>query len=79
MNKMIQRLVLTSFAILFTANGRVSAQARPSLRDFISAPIPTELVSARKVDRVAWLAYDKGIRNVYTALAPKFQPALVTP
>jgi dipeptidyl aminopeptidase/acylaminoacyl peptidase len=57
----------------------VNAQEKPTIRDFISAPIPTALVSARRVDRIAWLAYDKGIRNVYTASGPAFRPRQVTP
>ena len=46
------------------------AQARSSVAPYIAPAFPEELVAARKVDRVAWLAYDHGQRNVYTAAAP---------
>jgi len=35
-------------------------------------------VSARKADRIAWMAYDRGMRNVYTAAAPGFTAQRVT-
>lgn len=54
------------------------AQEKPAIEQFLSAAYPFDLVSARKVDRVAWLAYDQGKRNVYTAAAPAFRPVRVT-
>src|SRR5258706_8362017 len=39
---------------------------------------PTEVVSAKKADRIAWTAYEHGRRNVYTASAPQFQAVRVT-
>ena len=56
----------------------LSAQEKPTIEQFLSAGYPFDLVSARKVDRVAWLAYDQGKRNVYTAAAPAFRPVRVT-
>ena len=58
---------------------QISAPQGPTIRQFISPAIPTEIASAKKVDRIAWLAYDEGIRNVYTAAAPNFKPKVVTP
>jgi dipeptidyl aminopeptidase/acylaminoacyl peptidase len=54
------------------------AQVRPTIEQFMGAASPLELVSARKADRVAWITYDKGLRNVYTAAAPSFTPVRLT-
>jgi dipeptidyl aminopeptidase/acylaminoacyl peptidase len=48
------------------------------MAQFMSAAFPMELVAARKADRIAWIANDKGLRNVYTAVAPGFRPVRVT-
>ena len=54
------------------------AQSTPTIAQFMSAAFPLELVSARKADRIAWIAHDKGRRNVYTAVPPGFHPVRVT-
>jgi hypothetical protein len=48
------------------------------VEQFMSPASPLELVSARKADRVAWTTYEKGMRNVYTAAAPRFTPMRLT-
>jgi len=53
--------------------------AHPSMAQFMSFAFPEELVTAKKTDRIAWVANDKGLRNVYTAAAPLFKPIRVTP
>jgi len=47
--------------------------AAPTIDQFLSPAYPLQIVSARKADRIAWLAYERGRRNVYTAAAPGFQ------
>ena len=44
----------------------------------MSPASPLEVTSARKADRVAWMTYDRGLRNVYTAGAPDFRPVRLT-
>src|SRR5439155_17389603 len=39
---------------------------------------PLAITSARKADRVAWVTYERGMRNIYTAAAPSFKPARLT-
>ncbi|MCJ7630047.1 MAG: hypothetical protein MUO50_16860, partial [Longimicrobiales bacterium] len=66
-------------ALLF--NLLFSAQAAPqgfSFEDILSPPYPSEMVSARSVDRVAWISVERGRRNVYTAAAPDFEPVRLT-
>ena len=54
------------------------AQSKPTIEQFLSPAYPSELVSAKKADRVAWIAYDRGLRNIYTAAAPDFKPVRLT-
>ncbi len=61
-----------------TATMTASAQTKPTVEQFLSPASPLMLASAHKADRVAWMAYDRGMRNVYTAAAPSFAPVRVT-
>src|ERR1051325_1554091 len=54
------------------------AQAKPTIAQFLSPAYPSSLVTAKKTDRIAWVAYEKGMRNVYTAAAPDFTPVRLT-
>src|SRR5437763_16167544 len=60
------------------ASAPAGAQARPTIEQFLSPGYPSELVSAKKADRIAWLAYDRGRRNVYFAAAPDFKTVRLT-
>ena len=55
-----------------------AAQSKPTIDQFMSPGFPSELVSARKADRIAWLAEERGRRNVFTAAAPAWQPVRLT-
>ena len=65
-------------AALLTFAPRSSAQHLPKIAQYLKPGLPIELVSAAKADRVAWLAYEEGKRNVFTAAAPDFKPVRVT-
>lgn len=69
---------LVGAAVVVWAGASGATQTRPSAADFISAPYPFDLVSAQKTDRLAWITYDQGKRNVYTAVAPAFTPVRLT-
>src|SRR5687768_15661380 len=56
----------------------LSSQAKPTIEQFLSPASPLEVTSAKKSDRVAWMTYDRGLRNVYTAAAPDFRPVRLT-
>ena len=66
--------------ILFAMVGATSlgAQSRPTIDQFLKPGFPENLVSAKKVDRIAWLSNERGLRNVYTAVAPNFVPVRLT-
>ena len=55
------------------------AQAqRFSIEDVLSPGYPVQLVAAKAADRIAWIEYEEGRRNVYTAAAPGFEPVRLT-
>ncbi len=76
---MLRRLT-SAFAIVtaLVAATALPAQKVPTIEPFMSPASPLTLVSARKADRIAWMVYDRGLRNVYTAAAPDFKPVRLT-
>ncbi|MBZ5496353.1 MAG: prolyl oligopeptidase family serine peptidase [Acidobacteriia bacterium] len=71
-------VLMAAMALAFGAIQPVAAQKKPTIDQFMCPAYPFGLVSAAKVDRLAWLAYDQGKRNVYTAVAPAFRPVRLT-
>lgn len=57
---------------------RAEAQSKPTIEQFMSPASPLGLVAAKKADRLAWMVYDRGMRNVYSAAAPDFRPVRLT-
>src|SRR3954462_3116634 len=55
-----------------------AAAPPPTIEQFLAPGTPIEIVSAKKADRIAWTAYEHGLRNVYTAAAPGFAPVRLT-
>lgn len=51
---------------------------KATIEQFLSPASPLTLASAKKADRIAWMVYDRGLRNVYTAAAPDFRAVRVT-
>lgn len=72
------RVAATAAALLLPVPGIVMGQNVPSIAPFLSPASPLTLASARKVDRLAWMTYDRGMRNVYTAAAPDFRVVMLT-
>ena len=68
------KLRLLIYFLLLTA----AAQAASfTLEQVLSSPFPTSLVSSPS-GRIAWATATKGVRNVWVADAPKFEPHQVT-
>ena len=65
-------------ATILVFASRVPAQTAGSVAPFLSPGFPSDLVAAKKADRIAWLVYERGMRNVYTAAAPDFKPVRLT-
>src|SRR5258708_33781739 len=71
--------VIAHFAVLaLLAAVPSAAQTRPTIGQFLGPGFPSDLVSARKADRIAWIVYERGLRNIYTAAAPDFRPKRLT-
>src|SRR5215510_643352 len=68
------------FCLSLVAATLSSAQSptHPTIDQFFSAGFPSELVSAKRTDRVAWLGWERGKRNAYAAGAPAFAPQRLT-
>ena len=56
----------------------LAAQTAYTIQDVLSPGFPYALVSAKGADRIAWLEYERGLRNVYTATPPNFVPVRLT-
>ena len=52
--------------------------ALPAYQRFLSPASPLELAAAKKADRLAWVAFEEGKRNAYTAAAPLYAPVRLT-
>ena len=55
-----------------------AAQRAYSIEDVLSPAFPYSLVSATGADRIAWLEYERGMRNAYTATPPEYTPTRLT-
>jgi dipeptidyl aminopeptidase/acylaminoacyl peptidase len=62
----------------FAGPARTAAQSGATIADILSPGFPYALVSADGTDRIAWAEFERGMRNVYTATAPAFQPVRLT-
>jgi len=65
-------------AATLPAVGIAQPAAVPSIAPWMSPASPLELVSAKKADRLAFVVYEHGLRNVYTAAAPDFRARRLT-
>lgn len=80
---MLRPLAVASVTAVLAVTSALSAQSgksptAPSIAQFMSPASPLMLASAQKSDRIAWMAYDRGMRNVYTAAAPDFKAVRLT-
>ena len=57
---------------------RTDMKTGTKFEPYFDVASPLSLEAARKADRVAWLTYEKGMRNVYTAAAPAWKPVKLT-
>jgi dipeptidyl-peptidase-4 len=70
--------LLVCLVIFFGFADQISADGNFTLEQILSPPYPWSLVSAKNADRIAWVFYSKGERNVWTAAAPEFKPINLT-
>jgi dipeptidyl-peptidase-4 len=67
-----------SLAIAYVPSLDAQGAGKPTVEQFLSPASPLEITTARKADRIAWITYERGMRNVYTAAAPSFRPVRLT-
>ena len=68
-------VVVLAPVVLFS---QAPVKAKPTIAQFLKPGLPIELVSAKSVDRIAWISYEAGLRNVFTAVGPAFTPVRLT-
>ena len=61
----------------------ITAQAQPAAQTFtmeqvLDYPYPSNLVSSPNGEVIAWVLDQRGVRNIWVAFGPNFQPKLVT-
>ncbi len=71
-------VLLAFLALLVVAPVPLSAQERFTIPEILSPAFPSNLVSAKAANRIAWIEYERGMRNVYTAVPPDFRPVRLT-
>ena len=70
-------MLLPVLALAALTTSPAQAQ-RFSIEDVLSPGYPVQLVAANDADRIAWIEYEEGRRNVFTAAAPDFDPVRLT-
>jgi dipeptidyl aminopeptidase/acylaminoacyl peptidase len=75
----LSAILAAGVAVALLPAPRAAARADVApIRDYLSPAYPSDLESAKRVERLAWIAYDEGKRNVYTAVAPAWRPVRLT-
>ncbi len=69
---------LVAAIVILLAASFASAQKSFTIEQILSYAHPSNLISAKKADRIAWCEAERGLRNVYTAAAPSFKPVRLT-
>jgi dipeptidyl-peptidase-4 len=71
-------IILVALVVLLPRGGSTAGPSAPTIEEFLRPGTPTEVVAAKKAERIAWTAYEHGLRNVYTAAGPAFTPVKLT-
>jgi dipeptidyl-peptidase-4 len=74
----LQTAGLGVLLVLLLSASFASAQNSFTIEQILSYALPSNLVSAKKADRIAWCEAERGMRSVYTAVAPSFKPVRIT-
>jgi dipeptidyl-peptidase-4 len=65
-------------ACLVPAAGLSAQRPAYTIEQFLSPASPLEVSAARKADRIAWVSYENGLRNIYVASAPAYRATRIT-
>lgn len=78
MRRLVPCCVLLVVMGLWYPVAPAAQQAGPSAADFVSPAYPFDLQAASRAERLVWISYDEGKRNVFTAAGPNFSPVRLT-
>ena len=76
--KRVVAVVAISIVAVVPRGTSTAGPSSPTIDQFLMPGTPIEVVAAKKAERIAWTAYEHGLRNVYTAAAPAFAPVRLT-
>ena len=76
--KRVVAVLALSLVAVSPRGASTAGPSSPTIEQFLMPGTPTEVVAAKKAERIAWTAYEHGLRNVYTAAAPAFAPVRLT-
>ncbi len=71
-------LLVTAALIATTTRGLNAQDNRVTIDALIGPAFPLDLVAAKAADRIAWIEYERGVRNVFTAAGPDYARVRVT-
>ena len=71
-------IAVLGFVAMMTLCADLSAQRRFTIEQILNPGFPSELIAAKKADRIAWIGNERGMRNVYTASLPDFKAVRLT-
>lgn len=71
---------ILALVLVFTASAfpRHSSSGKFSIEQIMSYPFPSELTASRAGSRIAWVLNERGVRNIWVAEGPQFQPRQLT-
>lgn len=75
---MLHRSFTLVLLVLLAAARAPAAENSFTLPEVMSYPFPAELVAAEDSPALAWVLNERGVRNIWVATAPEFQPRRVT-
>ncbi|MFC1477755.1 TolB family protein, partial [candidate division KSB1 bacterium] len=78
MSKIFRKSICMTGAFLLLFYMLTGAQEQFTIEQVLSPAYPFDLVSAKNTDRIAWIEFERGMRNVYTAAAPDYTPVRLT-
>lgn len=64
-------------AVVAGAAALATARAR-DIDAYLQVPFPSQLVSASESEKLAWIANERGVRNIWTAESPTYLPQQLT-
>ncbi len=65
-------------AVLIAVTAGALTAASPTIEQLLNSPFPTSLTAAPAGGRIAWVLNDRGVRNIWIAEPPQYQPRRLT-